>query len=237
MNELSIFSMLAQICRAYPVTKEAGQELICKRPQAFAVLENLTDLDKGNLGKSSPHYTSAPYFFSYSYEDKGRPTGKLSYEYPLVAMAYDQFSINIRDTKTKHRYNIGIFDQNEPAKCDPLSYCRNRAMEEQSSDLKTMLEAIVNQFAHWYYAFNEQTGESGLFHEANVPENYRAIYPVCDMVTDPEVRAEYIRGVYSDDLSGVFASIEFDFTQCHQIQSWNYKDAPGSLHNPNCEAC
>lgn len=237
--ELEIMSMFANICRAYPATfDDDGSEAKCLRPQAFAVLEKLSDLDADNLNKSSPKYAGASYFFSHKFEDAGRDPAQMSFDYPLFAMAYNpmQFGIKSRRKEHRYRYNIGIFDQNEPDKVNQLSYCTNRTMEQQSHDLKQMILNVLSEMANWSYAYNSTTGHQGLFPSASIPEGYTFIHEANELIATETIEAEYIRNGYSDKVSAVFASIEFIVPRCEPVLSFHYSSAT-TFYNPDCESC
>lgn len=237
--ELAIMTMLADICRAYPATFDgSGTEAKCLRPQSFAVLEKLSDLDADNLNKSSPKYASASYFFSHRFEDAGRDPAQMGFDYPLFAMAYNpmQFALKARRSEHRYRYSIGVFDQNEPDKKEYLSYCSNRTMEQQSHDLKQMLLNVLAELKNWAYCYATATRQQGLFPTSAIPPGFTIVHEAIDLVANETMEAEYIRNAYSDKLSAVFASIEFIVPRCEPSVSFHYV-ATENLYNPTCESC
>lgn len=237
--ELAIMSMFANICRAYPATTDGnGREAKCQRPQAFAVLEKLSDLDADNLNKSSPKYASAPYFFSHRFEDAGRDPAQMAYDYPLLALAYNPMQFNLRGRRKEHRYryNIAVFDQNEPDKSSAVEYCTNRTMEQQSHDLKQILLNVLNELNNWSFCQHETNGATGLFVTAAIPSGYIVVHSAFELINSDEIEAEYIRNAYSDKVSAVFANIEFSIPRCEPDLSFTYTNA-NQFYNPNCESC
>lgn len=226
--ELQFFAMLADICRAFPAEYEADHELTCRRPQAFAVLQKLESLNSDNLDKASPRYASAPYFFSHRFEDAGRDPAKMSYGYPLVAIAHQTVNIDLRKDERRHQYNLAVFDQVQVQKDTAATgYCLQRTFEERARDLTRILQLVLEQFSDWQVAHNETTGEVLLLSPAAAvmpPTGYRLVHTVDLLLVNQDVRAQYIPNAYSDQLDGVFATIEIDFSICRETLDWQYPE-------------
>ena len=70
------YSIAYAITKAWPATYPSitAPEAIAKRPQSFAVLRSLMDLEADNLAKAIEH-TRPPYFFMRGYDANAQRTG------------------------------------------------------------------------------------------------------------------------------------------------------------------
>lgn len=147
------YGIACAIVKGWPATypNASAPEAISKRPQTFAVLRSLLDIEADNLAKSIEH-ARPPYMFIRGYDANAMRSG-VKIEYPLIGCAEDTFTF-FKPTgspqKQRHKINLFCIDQlpyRENAQTDP--YSTARSVEEVGRDLRQMMLRFLNSLKRW----------------------------------------------------------------------------------------
>ena len=156
MNDISEFyHILYHMVKAWPATYPTATsgEYAAKRPNSFAVLRSIYDLNADNVNKAVEH-AKPPYFFVRGYEANEFRAG-LKIEYPLLGVAEDTMTFVKPATngfkRQLHRVNIFFVDQlpfKEKQYAD--AYSSARAIEEVGRDLRQMMLSLLPSLQNWW---------------------------------------------------------------------------------------
>lgn len=226
MNETLLFAIFAEVVRSYPAAQEypGGPDVICSRPNTFAVLTDLQDLNMENLGKSSPRYRELPFFFSRKWEREGLAPGALGFEYPILAVVPQRYEFAKNNSYATFEIDIAILDQNAyPKGCG--SYCESRTYEEHMRDCRIILRNIIEQVRRYTIWHNDTTGENIARHDSDIfPDDEWEEKDKVASLLSAEFTAQYIRDVFLDNVSGLFGSIRVSIYDCAQAEdNWPIK--------------
>jgi len=157
MKDVTEFYHIAcAIVKAWPATYPAAGEAeqAAKRPNSFAILRSLLDLETSNLAKSVEH-ARPPFLFVRGYDGNQYRSG-LKIEYPLIGCAEDALTF-FHPTgegvqKQRQRTNFFVIDQ-LPYKENGYSdaYSTGRAIEEVGRDLRQMAMKFMASLSRWQY--------------------------------------------------------------------------------------
>lgn len=150
------YHICCAITKGWPATYQAAgaAEQVSKRPNSFAVLRSLLDLEASNLAKAVEH-ARPPFLFVRGYDGNAYRSG-LKIEYPLVGCAEDALTF-FHPTgegvqKQRQRTNFFVIDQlpfKETGYSD--AYSAGRAVEEVGRDLRQMAMKFMNALSRWEY--------------------------------------------------------------------------------------
>lgn len=155
MQDISEFyHILYHMVKAWPATYPTATsgEYAAKRPNSFAVLRSIYDLNADNVNKAVEH-AKPPYFFVRGYDANEFRAG-LKIEYPLLGVAEDTMTF-VRPSgsgfkRQKHRLNLFVVDQ-LPFKENQYAdaYSSARAIEEVGRDLRQIMLRLLHSFSNW----------------------------------------------------------------------------------------
>jgi len=219
MNELLFYAILANVVRAFPAVYEfeGGPESTCRRPNTFAVLTDIADLNTGNLLKASPRYQQLPVFYSRKWENAGFAPSALAFDYPLLAVVPQSYTAVAKDRYLDWTLDIALIDQNAYPK-GGASYCENRTYEEHMTDCRVMLMRCLNQARRFSVWANEASGQRQVLPPgATAPSPWIELELVDDLIS-PRITLQYIRDAYQDNLSGLFGSLTVSLEDCRILE-------------------
>lgn len=239
ITELLIYEMFARICRAFPAEYEytGGPLLTCRRPNTFAVLDGITDLDAPNLNKSAG-YQDKPYYFNRRYEQSGRNQKDIGFEYPILAVVPNRVRMSLDQQYDEIVLNFALFDQDVyPSSCKAIP-CLNRTAEQQASDMLRIITRVFKQVEYFYH-YTDQTGKHYLLteSEAATMPNMTQHEPASSLMNSQAVDFQYQRGIHNDNVSGVFGRISFYVNYCVSDQQFTYITPQAAAATNYCESC
>lgn len=237
------YSIAYAITKAWSATYPSvnAPEAIAKRPQSFAVLRSLMDLEADNLAKAIEH-TRPPYFFMRGYDANAQRTG-VKIEYPLIGCAEDTFTFFKpvgSPQKQRHKINLFVIDQlpyRENAHSD--QYSSARAIEEVGRDLRQIMLKFLNSLKRWEYVEFSSGPYADGWHDTTWlkahgdPAQWEVLYSLTDvMVNMNEVGGDLIyQG--SDNLAVLITNVYIDTDYCPAEVEFNYVyDDSGALVAP-----
>lgn len=229
MIQTTLYRAMAKIVAAWPQVENE-----CQRPNTFAVVNDISDINADNLLKTSPRYRDIGIFFSRSFQRGGFSVPSIKIDYPAILVVEDQTTMNLHNRKSKMRFSVAVLDQNSYPGATG-NYCENRTMEEQSEDMLFIL-------IRWLSELNDfslyDTDNSMVFFHALESERPADGF-IVNMGIPKEVESRYIRNFGTDNVSGVFATIEITLPSCRYIEQiefdWNV-DLP-SNYIKGCSPC
>lgn len=157
MKDVTEFYHIAcAITKGWPATYPAvgAPEASANRPNSFAVLRSLLDLEAANLAKAVEH-ARPPFLFIRGYDGNSYRSG-IKIEYPLIGCAEDALTF-FHPTgegvqKQRQRTNLFIIDQlpfKETGYTD--TYSAGRAVEEVGRDLRQIAMKFMATLSRWAY--------------------------------------------------------------------------------------
>lgn len=160
MNPIFIHSTICRIMRdivaAYPPTRDISNtyNLDCLQPQAFAVLQNDSQINTDNLAKDK-NYIGTPYFYSRNWNiaNQSNPS-QINHQYPLVVMV--EAGTDIVDVlgSPKHltTFELHILDKMPSEKTVAQNPCGNRVVEDIVQDLRGIWNRIFATLKRYVWA-------------------------------------------------------------------------------------
>jgi hypothetical protein len=155
MNDVTeLFAIFYNIVKAWPATyPTAGSgEYVSKRPNTFAVMRSLRDIEAPNLEKSIED-AKEPYFYMRDFDANEFRTGQRA-QYPVFGCAEDAMDfrhpMGTGAEKQLNLINCFIIDQlpfAENGYSDP--YSSGRTIEEVGRDLKEMALKLLKVLGRW----------------------------------------------------------------------------------------
>lgn len=242
LTELHFYGMFANICRAYPPAYDydGGPLMPCSRPNTFAALQRLSELDDPTLGKG-PGYQDKPYVFFRKYEDAGYNTKDMVADYPILAATPVSMAQG-PDAESSMTLSIALLDQKVyPATC-PSDACLNRTEEQQIQDLHRMWSLIYKQADYFTVYRHTSTGVFYLF----TPEMLTASGISASVLEDmgqannyitQNNEFTYIKNAYSDNVCGLFGRISVSLHYCEAYVQFDYSRARVLVLDETCASC
>ena len=148
------YGICAAMVKAWPATypNAEAHEYVAKRPNTFAVLRSLRELEADNLNKAIGA-SRPPYLFIRGYDANQYREG-IKIEYPLVGCAEDTMRffhpIGGGVVKQRHKINFFVIDQ-LPYEGNTYSdqYSMNRAVEEVGRDIRLIALRFLRSLRNW----------------------------------------------------------------------------------------
>lgn len=148
------YQIMYAMVKAWPATypNPESHEYVAKRPNTFAVLRSMSDLEADNLSRSV-EAAKNPYLFVRGYTDNAARSG-LKIEYPLVGLAEDTMTffnpVNAGVKKQRHKINFFLIDQLPyPGTSYSDTYSMHRTIEEVGRDLREMALSLLTSLRRW----------------------------------------------------------------------------------------
>lgn len=149
-----LYGIFSAMVKAWPATypNADGHEYVAKRPNTFAVLRSLLELEADNLNKTVGA-SRPPYLYIRGYDDNKYREG-IKIEYPLIGCAEDTMKffhpIGGGAVKQRHKINFFVIDQ-LPREGTSYSdqYSMNRAVEEVGRDIRIMALRFLRSLRNW----------------------------------------------------------------------------------------
>lgn len=137
-----------------PVIKSKNKEVVCKRPNSFAYVENIEQFMSPNLG--TPNSRGKDFFFDRKMANAANPISFTEVSYPLVAISERTFQYDfIFDENVGHSLTnakIFVLDTLNHKSC-AAGYCNNRHPVElfnDCSDIYVSLLAYLYEVTYYY---------------------------------------------------------------------------------------
>lgn len=237
------YSISCAIAKAWPATypDPKAPEAVAKRPQTFAVLRSLMDLEADNLAKAIEH-ARPPYLFIRGYDANAQRTG-VKIEYPLIGCAEDTFTF-FKPTgspqKQRHKINLFCIDQlpyKENATVD--QYTTARTVEEVGRDLRQMMLKFLNSLRRWEYVEFISGPYVNGWHDTTWLKAHgeAAQWETVMRLTDVMVNMNEVNGdlIYqgSDNLAVLITNVYLDTDYCPAELEFNYEYSGGVLVAPS----
>ena len=148
------YGIACAMVKAWPATypNADAHEYVAKRPNTFAVLRSLNELEADNLAKTI-EAARPPYLFIRGYDANAYRSG-VKIEYPLIGCAEDTMRffnpITKGAKKQRHKINLFVVDQLPyPGTSYSDQYSMNRAIEEVGRDLRQIMLRYLNSLRRW----------------------------------------------------------------------------------------
>lgn len=241
MKDVTEFYHIAcAIVKAWPATYPSANahESVAKRPQSFAVLRSLLDLEADNLAKSIEH-ARPPFLFIRGYEANARRSG-VKIEYPLIGCAEDALTFfhptGEGAQKQRQRTNFFVIDQlpyREGGYTD--QYSAGRAIEEVGRDLRQMALKFMSALSRWAYIDFQAGPYTTGWHDFKWLKEHgdpASEYEVIEYLTDSIIGVNEINGdiIYqgSDNNAILITNLilETDYCPPSLEFNFNYKASP-----------
>ena len=219
------YSILATIVRNYPST----QDMPCLRPQAFAVLQHIEQLNAQNIDKDS-RYINSPYFYSRKFAERNlQNPSDLTFEFPLLVVMEGQSTVQNNQLKTQ--FDFFILDKMPQKVVAQMSKCSQRTIEQIHNDLKQMLLNVLASAKD----FQKVSFDIGL-------NSYSGYYPMSwvranatniqiqgdsfdSALNNSQIVLNSISNFLTADLAACGGQIELNFVQCGTpITDYNFNN-------------
>lgn len=226
-NNLDFYSIGAIIVKGWsPVYDSNDKEIECLRPNTFAVLKSSSSVDSDNLMKNI-NYQDKQFFYSRKWEDKGKSSDTLSFDYPLIGVAQDNFMFaNFRKQSTKNiTFNLMVLDK-MPGNFKDGNYCDARTWEEAGNDVELIMSKFLTVLKDFVFAEITKDGETFFgWYTKNWIETNKPSFDFCEIKSDfsdnivsDALEGEVFYHVFNDDLLGCFLNITITFNGCELIE-------------------
>lgn len=232
---IEFYQVACAITKAWPAAypSPGAAEQAAKRPNSFAVLRSLLDLESANLSKAIEH-ARQPYLYIRGY-DPNAVRSELKIQYPLIGCAEDSLSF-FHPTgggapKQRQRTNFFVIDQlpyRESGYSD--QYSASRAVEEVGRDLRQMALKFLSALDRWeYLEFSAGPYQDG-WHDAVWMEadgDPTAVWESVEKLTDNIVAAGQLDGdiIYqgSDNNAILITNLIIETDYCPPDIGFNFK--------------
>ena len=223
---LTVLEMCAKVVEAYPEQyDQLDQPIRCLRPNTFAVLTSIEDVDANNLMKTNDYYDKG-YFFSRDWKDSHYQNGTVTFSYPLIGCAIDFLQFSPKSTQ-RSSYRLNFFALSQKAghyNGDDTTYCNTRTMERAHEDSVVMLSLFFQELSDFVYA--ELTKDGLLFEEGwynkkylesvkgTLIDFYEQKIALRDYISTNLASAEFFPNIHNDALCGLFTNVDFLLDGC-----------------------
>ena len=245
MDDISEFyRILYNMVRAWPATYPTGTsaEYAAKRPNSFAVVRSIYDLNADNVNKAVEH-AKPPYFFVRGYEANEFRAG-LKVEYPFIGVAEDTMTFMKPSgpgfKRQKHRINLFVVDQ-LPFKENQYAdaYSSARAIEEVGRDLRQIMLRLLHSLSNW----QKLEFSSGLYQDGwhdvawlkahGEPAQWESVGELSNILHLDMVEGDvFYQGV--DNCAVLYTSIVVETNYCPDPVAFSYTyDEGGNLAAPS----
>lgn len=147
---LPIYSEYLRIIResvmySHVFRDKKNKEIVCKRPNSFAYIENIEQLMSPNvgIGQGKDKY----YFFDRKKSNMKNPSSMTEVSYPLVALSERTFQydyiFNVNEGHSLMNAKVFILDLLNHKTCDS-NYCNNRHPVDVFQDCSSIYEGILS---------------------------------------------------------------------------------------------
>ena len=162
MTFIELCEALAQITLRYPQQIDANtqQNVIAGRPNTFAFMQYLDDIEQDNIGRWNI-YTDKKYFFSRRWQNIGNNTSVMKFDFPLIGLIAQRFARNYNNANglsTGDNFTLYLFDETN----------EKITIEEH---LQALIAIVDNVFYHLRKATKQ--GNTWQFDNANSSESPR----------------------------------------------------------------
>jgi len=249
-------TILANICKAMPHVndEESGQPKKCGRINTFASLTSESDIDTSGLLKDQ-RYLDKGYFYSERWEGAGRPVSDLNYNYPLLALVEDRGQVKDvfearRKPRTEIHYNLFVLDVMPGSdKCNCEGYCYDRTEEEASTDVRILLESVLQELGQFIYAQEiPPVGMPGAFswqserwlktrQDQGTNNGFNWDDRMQHFIKTPDPFISIIKRAFADDLIGAFVErLTVEFHECNDLPVFDYNvdNIQQAIDGPGC---
>lgn len=207
--------MLWHIVRAYPAVYDgAGRYLPGRRPETFAALGDLDDIEADHLKKDHRYADPAGHlFFSRAWAGTVRPhqPGTVKFDYPLVAVQPFDYNLQFGRGKQDNHLRISLVAMGQMADQND-----HRTVEEVEADLTTIWESVVRELIDGWAAYETPDGLMW----SPVPIPGRAVWKMKNALVEDAVQGTFYRDVGIDRVSGVqgFLTLRMPSFRCYRPQ-------------------
>lgn len=250
---LTVFEMAAQVVRAYPEQVNSdGKPIRCLRPNTFAVMNSMSDIDANNLLKTSKYFDKK-YFFSRKWEDSHFQGASVVFDYPLIGCAIDttQFAVKGR-SKQCYRLNFFVLDQKAGycSDCGEGDYCNVRTIEQTYEDLNTILRNFIQQLTDFVYAQLYKDGQqlsAGWYNKKYLDslieteiDLYEPLGDFYNYIRTKQTQGDFFPNAHNDDVAGLFTNIEICLDECidsNQLDFDYSRTITDPIYGSGCISC
>lgn len=244
-NYLDFAAILAQVVRAYkPTYGDDDKEIKYLRPNTFAFLKSENELNTDNLGKDF-FYHDLKYFYSRKWESNDYAPSALGFEYPLIGLSIDMFSIPTGNRQHEN-VSMNLYAVDQIPKNDKTTV--RRSWEQTSLDLKNILVNVYKEalnFAYGTLSTSNGTTE-GYFSLGHIQElkdasptnAFLELFTVEPWINTEILTAEYFPIAFGDDISGLFCNISVSSNECFDRENkFSYEDYTENPITSSCITC
>lgn len=232
MQIKNIYAALKEAVRYYPTNSD-----MCKQPQTFAVLSQVSDLSTQNLGKTICD-KNKPYFFSRLWENKKYNPSDLSFQWPAIVVYEENMEVKdafSRDASICYNVTISVLDVFDKD-CDKLKCtgCKGRTQNEVFQDTEDILFNVMRYLTELVI-----TNDSELVHNtlaATVDQGQTNHY-IRMLRSNNAAATTALRfiGQSAANLYGNSIRLKFCFGRCVDEVDWNLElSGKGEVNDVGC---
>lgn len=225
---IDFLEIAASIVAAWP----DGDKLT--RPNTFAMLNSLDDLNTDNLLKDGRYINNDIWVFFSRVWQQNKNAGNVSFKYPMIGVTVSRIELaSDYIGNDEMRLNIYVLDQMPSAfEVKEKDVKSTQTVESLIQDLKYMLGMFIKQLSRFVYGwYDPGTGQiDGWYNLDYILSNEYAHhydFELCNYLTLKELSAEVFTpiGSFNDNVAGIFTNITLSEEYCFpDIDNFDYSD-------------
>lgn len=239
------YQIISAMVKAWPAfyPNASAHEYVSKRPNTFAVLRSMSELEADNLFKTV-EAAQNPYLFVRGYTNNSERSG-LKIEYPLVGVAEDTLTfynpVSKGVKKQRHKINFFLVDQLPfPGTGYSDTYSMNRTIEEVGRDLREMATSLLTSLRRWEKVSFSAGPYTDGWHDVvwlKAHGDPSAVWESEETMSDVltgmgEVDGDIIYTAGSDNTAMLITNLYIETDLCPEPVDFNYIYSGGSLLKP-----
>lgn len=231
-----------------PVIMNKGKEIVCKRPNSFAYIENIEQLMSPNVGSSTAR--GKDFFFDRKMANAKNPLSVTEISYPLVAVSERTFQYDfIFDENQGHSLTnakVFVLDVLNHKTCN-AGYCNNRHPVELFQDCSEIYVSILSYLYDVSYYFkddyhvwinreyykwlveNDKETKTGIpFSQLRENGGYRATYLNYLRMRNKDILGRNYTMEGQGALYGIMVDLNLPMTPCFETE-FNFRKYPETV--------
>lgn len=236
-----------------PVIKSKDKEIVCKRPNSFAYVENIEQFMSPNLG--SPTARGKDFFFDRKMANVKNPQEKTEVSYPLVAVSERTFQYDfIFDENIGHSLTnakVFVLDTLKHKSCN-AGYCDNRHPVELFQDCSDIYVSLLSylfnvsyyakddyyvwlnkSFYNWKVAEGKSTKGGILFSDLKENGGYKMEYIKYLRLRNKDILGRNYSMEGQGALYGIMVDLNLPMDPCFDVEH-NFREYPDTVVGNCC---
>jgi hypothetical protein len=231
-----------------PVIRSKDKEIVCKRPNSFAYIENIDQLMSPNVGISQGR--GKDFFFDRKMANAKNPLAITEISYPMVAVSERTFQFDfVFDENTGHSLTnakVFVLDTLKHKSCN-AGYCDNRhpvELFQDCSDIYTTLLGYLYNVSYFYkddfgvwmninhYEWlveNEKSAKNGmLFSEMKQHKGYKSEFLKYLRMRNKDILGRNYSMEGQGALYGIMVDLNLPMDPCFDFD-YNFREYPDTV--------